>query len=70
MDATTNDERPDLTPAEAAARAGRSEHTILRWVRDSRLPAKRDPITRHIRIRVADLDRLLASEPAVVTATN
>lgn len=52
-----------LTPAEAAARVGRSERTIHRWIKDGSLAATRDPISRKIRIRAEDLDALVAAQP-------
>ena len=63
-----------LSPAEAAIRAGRSEATILRWVREGRLPAIRDRIRRTLRIQAADLDALLgdpvpAATPPAATAS-
>lgn len=51
----------ELTPAEAAARAGRGEHSIRRWVKAGQLPARR--VLGRLRIRREDLDRMLAGEP-------
>lgn len=68
MNATNEQAETMLTPAEAAVRAKRSEYTLLRWIRDKRLAATRDPVNGRIRIRAADLDALLAGEPAAAPA--
>jgi excisionase family DNA binding protein len=46
-----------VSPAEAAAMWSVDRETILRWIRDGKLPAVRLS-RRVIRIRVADLDAL------------
>src|SRR5262245_56976710 len=53
----------DLSPAEAGARASRSEQTIKRWIHAGRLPARRHPVSRRLLIDPADLDRVVAAEP-------
>jgi excisionase family DNA binding protein len=47
-----------LTAAEAAERLGFSPETVLRWIRQGKLPAIRTP-TGRIRIREGDLERCL-----------
>jgi excisionase family DNA binding protein len=61
MDAVV--EPTELTPAQAAAIALRSEKTVLRWIAAKRLPAHR----RLGRLYVwrTDLDKYLTSAPAV-----
>jgi excisionase family DNA binding protein len=47
-----------LTVAEAAARTGRGEETIRRWIRAGRLAASRDG--RLLRVHADELDALVA----------
>jgi excisionase family DNA binding protein len=57
-----NDTRP-LSPADVAAELGVSKDTVLRWIRDGKLPAARLGY-RTLRIRRQDLDAFLRSPPA------
>jgi hypothetical protein len=59
-----------LSPTEAGVRMGKCDASVRRYIRDGRLKATRDPLTGRLKIRAADVDALLSSEPAVVTATN
>ena len=67
MTATENAADVWLSPAEAAVRAGRSESTILKWLRGTppRLPSIRDRVNgSRLRIRLSDLEKLLGTAPA------
>jgi excisionase family DNA binding protein len=57
----------DLKPAEAAAIAGRSEKTILRWIAAGALPAKK--VLGRLVIKRADLEKLMKAEPRPIAAS-
>jgi excisionase family DNA binding protein len=50
-----------LSTRGAAQRAGVAMGTIRRWIREGKLPERR--AGRHLRVRSADVDALLAGEP-------
>jgi excisionase family DNA binding protein len=59
--ATQVENSAELTPTEAALMCGRSEWTILRWVKDGKLSAVRR--LNRIYLRRADVEKLLTGSP-------
>lgn len=59
---TAQTDHEELTPAEAAVKARRSEYTILAWIRSGLLPARR--VRSRLVIDPADLARVMAGTPA------